>query len=191
MAWKLGEIHHARWMGSCRFILKILLCLSFFYLGPTQKADVLAHAFYIVYIHFYYWFNATWLADIPLLTLQLHEDLVLWQKRDPDAARAALRKVDLHTDYLSGRSVIFALASKKVDNKTKQAMVEALKAVERGIPVEKGNPELPRIYDDSKLPDFINEESWMFFEVNKMLNEDIFVSSRKRNNLQFIFCLNA
>ena len=165
MSKKLGEIHHARWMGSCRFILKILLCLSFFFLGAQQKSDILAHAFYIVYVHFYMWFSATNLADIPFLTLQLHEDLSAWQARDRDAARVALRKVDLHTDYLTGRSVVFALASKKVDDETKKAMVEALKAAELEIPVEKGNPELPRIYDDSKLPDFVNAESWMVFEV--------------------------
>ena len=180
MAKKLGEIHHARWMGSCRFILKILLCLGFFYLGAQQQADVLAHAFYIVYVHFYFWFSATCLADIPLLTLQLHEDLTAWQSRDRDAARVALKKVDLHTDYLTGRSVIFALASKKVDDATKEQMVEALKAVDRGIPVEKGNPELPRIYEDSKLSDFVNAESWMVFKViysNRLFIHAIFSQS--------------
>ena len=91
-----------------------------------------------------------------------------WQARDRDAARVALKKMDsIHTDFFSGRFVVFALASKKINVETKEAMVEALKAVDRGIPVEKGNPELPRIYEGSKLPDFINAESWMLFEVRK------------------------
>ena len=162
---RLGNTHYARWIGALRYILRILLCRDHFKLSSQQLMDILYHAFYVVYVHSYYWFTASGIADIPLLTLQLHKDLRDWESRDRTASRAALKKVDLHTDYLSGRAVVMALASDMVDNETKMAMADALKAFDRRVIIERGNPSNPRIYGDSALPDFVNEESWLFFQV--------------------------
>ena len=48
------------------------------------------------------------MADAPYLILNLHRDLTAWKARDPRGAKAGLRKVDLHTEYLGGRSVVLA-----------------------------------------------------------------------------------
>lgn len=165
MTRRLGETHQARWTGNLRYMLKMLLCLEHFLLGPTQQIDLIAHCFYIVYIHVFFWFSATHMADIPFLTLTLRQDLVAWQARDPGAAQAALRKVDLHTEYLTGRSVILALASDQVDDATKDAMAKVLIASDREKKVEKGKPSIPSVNDNSKLDDFVNNESWIFFKV--------------------------
>ena len=29
-----------------------------------------------------------------------------------------------------------------------------------------GKPQLPHVYSDSRLPDFVSEESWLIFDVN-------------------------
>ena len=147
----------------------MLITGNHFPLGAQQQVDVLVMAFYIIYVHFFYWFSCVLMADAPSLLLELHKDLSDWQSRDPNGARAGLRKVDLHTEYLTGRSIIFAFASDKVQDKTKAAMAEALKSFDRNAPVEMGKPSMPRIYDDSVLQDFINEESWLFFKVRVVL----------------------
>ena len=43
--------------------------------------------------------------------------------------RATIRKLDLHVDYLTGRSVVFALASNRVNDKANDAMADALRAI--------------------------------------------------------------
>ena len=68
-------------------------------------------------------------------------------------------------EYLTGCSVILALASKKLSVETKDAMASALKAIPFDSHVEMGKPEIPRVYEDSKLEEFVNEESWLFFRV--------------------------
>ena len=75
MAKRLSATHHARWMGACLYILKMLLCMDHFKLSPKQQSDVLMHAYYIIYIHFFFWFSCQKMADAPLLTLLLHHDL--------------------------------------------------------------------------------------------------------------------
>ena len=69
-------------------------------------------------------------------------------------------------EYLTGRSVVLSLASDKVADTTKDAMADALKAFARHTHVEMGKPPMPRIYDESKLEDFVSEESWLFFQVS-------------------------
>ena len=185
MTRRLAETHHARWMGNLLHILKMLICSKLFQLGPQQLVDVIAHSFYIVFVHVFYWFSATLMADIPFLTLSLRQDLVAWQSRDRDAARTALRKIDLHTEYLSGRSVILALASEKVNDETKSAMAQALLASDRTVTIEKGKPFMPRVYDESKIEDFVNHESWLIFKV-KMLKAS-YISFLKHQTRELSF----
>ena len=76
------------------------------------------------------------------------------------------KKVDLHTDFLTGRNVVLALASDKVDAPTKMAVIEKMKTFDAEDDIEMGKPIIPRIYDDSQLADFVDEGSWCIFKVN-------------------------
>ena len=104
MAMRLSETHHARWMGSCLYILKMLLSGELFPLGPQQKVDVLMLSFYIIYIHFFFWISCRRMADAPWLTLTLHQDLTAWIARDADGAQAGRKKVDGVSHRSVGRS---------------------------------------------------------------------------------------
>ena len=165
MTKRLNATHHARWMGNIIHILKMLLVGKHFSLSVQQQADIVVMAFFIIYVHFYFWFSCTRMAEIPVLLLELRGDILAWHSRDSNGAKAALRKADLHMEYLTGRSVVLALASEKLPVETKDAMSSALKAIPVDSHVEMGKPEIPRVYEDSKLEDFITEESWPFFKV--------------------------
>ena len=165
MTKRLNTTHHARWMGNLIYILKMLLVREHFQLSAQQQTDVVTMAFYIVYVHFYFWFSCTRMSEVPALFLELRGDLLEWRSRDADGAKAALRKADLHMEYLTGRSVVVALASDKLCNETKDAMSTALRAIPRDSPVAMGKPEIPRVYEDSRLEEFINGDSWLFFKV--------------------------
>ena len=172
MTERLHGTHHARWMGDCIYILKMLIVGDLFPLGAQEKVDVMVLSFYIIYMHFFYWFSATVAANIPGLTLDLHRDLNAWKSQDDAGARAAIKKVDLHTEYLTGRSVILALASDKTSDSTKGAMARKLQTFDSNTHIEMGKPSMPRIYEDSSLVDFVDEESWCIFQVNMLLNHE-------------------
>ena len=75
-----------------------------------------------------------------------------------------MKKLDRHLCYLIGRLVIFSLFSDKVAQNIKIEMAEKLKNVPREE-ILMGKPELPRVYLDSNLFDFVNEESWLLFDL--------------------------
>ena len=81
------------------------------------------------------------MAEIPVLLLR--GDLLAWRSRDANGAKAALRKADLHMEYLTGRSMVVALASKKLPVETKDAISMALKAILIDSHFEMGKPEIP------------------------------------------------
>ena len=105
-------IHHARGMGAAIYILKMFVCQGFFPQSLQQQQEVTAMAPFVIFIYFYPWFKCTSLADTPQVMLKLHQNLQKWSAIDKEGAKAALRKLDLHTDYLNGRSVAVAFASK-------------------------------------------------------------------------------
>ena len=154
-------------MGAAIYILKILICSEEFPLSATQQVDILMMSSYLIYVHFPNWFKCGKMADAPALTPQLHHDLEAWVSRDPEGARAALRKLDLHTDYLNGRSVVYAFASNRVSDDTKEAMAKKLLATEP-VDIDISKPALPRVYSDSTLSDFIDGDSWLFFKLCKL-----------------------
>ena len=119
-----------------------------------------------MYTFLFFRFLCGRMADAPFLMLSLHEDLVAWSTRDPEGAKAGLKKANLHAEYLTGRSVIFALASNKIEDATKTAMT-----FDRNAHIEIGKPNMPKVYNDSKLKDFISEESWLFFQVRPILRQ--------------------
>lgn len=164
MAKKLSAIHHARWMGASIYILKMFICQEFFDTSSREKADIKAMTTFIVFIYFYYWFKCPTLSDVPALTLKLYKDLKNWERIDRIGVQAAIRKLDLHLDYLTGRNVVLSFASKEVENEEKAEMAKKLMSFEKSE-IDLGKPELPRVYHDSNLHDFITEESWHFFSI--------------------------
>lgn len=75
--------------------------------------------FYIVFVHFFYWLSCTVVFDCPLMTLQMFKNLSSWAGRDWEGSKAAIRKLNLHTNYLFGSLVVFILYLTKCPLKQK------------------------------------------------------------------------
>ena len=80
----MGAIHHARWMATAIYIMKMLICgEDRFQMGQRQGNAVLNIAYFIICIYGRYWFAAPMPAEAPFLTLSLWRDLNEWAIRDP------------------------------------------------------------------------------------------------------------
>ena len=136
-----------------------------FNLSVSQGHGVLELGCFIVYVYSYYWFAIPVPAEAPFMTLSLWKGLQRWAAREPSLSSACIRKLDLHTWYVSPSHVPLALFSKMVLVKTKEAIVKALHE-NPPSPVLMGKPERPRIYEDSTLESFVTSEAWLFFKVS-------------------------
>ena len=62
------------------------------------------------------------------------------------------------------RHIIFSFWSKMVEEETKEEMAKSLLSFSK-VDVACRKPDVPRIYEDSTLADFVNAESWLLFQV--------------------------
>lgn len=163
---KAGTIHQARWMAAIIYILKMIFVGQRFHLSAAQRQGVIDLAFFIVYIYGFYWFSCPVPADAPFLTLSLWKDVKQWEVRDKFLSRECLRKLDGHTWYLGQAMVVLAFWSLKVDADVKMKMAQVLlSSPKTSFPVG-FKPDLPRVYEDSELPEFVGSSSWLLFEVS-------------------------
>jgi hypothetical protein len=161
---KVGTIHHARWMAAIIYVLKMMFAGLQFDLSVSQRQGILDLSFFFVYLYPFYWFSVPVPADSPFLTLSLWKDLKRWEVRDKELSKECLKKVNLHTMYLSGCHVILAFWSDKVSDEVKMRMAAVLLDCPR-IPTPIGKPDRPQMDEDKELHDFVDSQSWLFFEV--------------------------
>ena len=151
-------------MGSAIHLMKIFIFQDYLNLSTDQINDITAFVSFIVYVYFPNWFGCSKIEDVPALTLKLQRDLSSWCVIDPEGAKAASRKLDLHTEYVNGRNVVLAFASDKISDVEKQQLAARLLETPE-IELECGKPGNPYVYEDSELTEFINEDSWLIFQL--------------------------
>ena len=147
---------------------------GFFPQDSQQKKEAMIMCNFIICVYFRCWFRCTTLAEVPELTLKLHHDLEKWSAVDCEGSKAAMQKLDLHTDYLNGRSVVVDFASKNISDDTKEKMAKNLLQY-NPVEISMGKPSNPRVYSDSTLEEFINEDSWLF--LNSAASNQLFRTS--------------
>jgi len=150
-------------MGTLLYVLKMVI------VGPgklklriSQKHGLFNLTFFIVYLYSYYWFSIPVAADAPHLTLMLWKDFKRWTVRDHDLSSVCLKKLDMHTWYLSPRNITLALFSKQVDD-VKMCYNQCFENSQSQVDFR--NPKKLQIYEESTLYSFVNNEYWLFFEL--------------------------
>jgi hypothetical protein len=102
----------------------------------------------------------------------LWKDLEKWRQYDEVIAEAAQKKLARHLSYLHGRQVSYAFFSNKVDDDEKEAMAQRLLFFKDQVKDEilwgKPDSKSIRVSADSKLRDFVTEESWLLAQITKI-----------------------
>ena len=126
-----GAPHHARWMGSMTYTMKITLfrhqLRDIFDDGVLDMIQELAVFLALFYVP--YWLRCTYSADAPKLDLDLLIKLEEGMKKLPtplmkEMAEASYKKMKDHLWYISERLVPLALFSPNVSDTEKCAIVK-------------------------------------------------------------------
>ena len=138
-----GASHHARWMSSMIYTMKITLFRHQLGLVFQEKVlDMIQElAIYLALFYVRYWLTCTSPADAPAIDLKLMLDLEVASKKLPtvlmkNLAVASYKKMINHLWYLSERLVPLALSSNKVSDLEKANIVKEMKKFD---PLEKKN----------------------------------------------------
>jgi len=203
-----GACHHARWMASMIYTIKIALFRDQL-VDAFDKAfldNVVELAIFLSLFYVRYWLTCTSPADAPQNDLKLLCLLEEASVKLPTAgmkamAKASLEKFNNHLWYLTERLVPFALFSSRVSNVDKEEMKNQLKKyhmstdLSASLNLQQCMPEKDK-FSGTPLKTFVGPDSFTFFmkfghsaypsfldqPVDKWLTDETYLSLMKSVN---------
>ena len=133
---------------------------------------------FVTLIYCPWWSQSSCSVDAPWNDLVLYHNLLKYQQVNQVVAKSALKALDRHLWYLTAELVPLALFSSKVPSIERQKLADTLldtkPEAERHAPHHRhgtgfGKPKFSKeVGLQSKLADFVTEDSWFFFSVLKL-----------------------
>jgi hypothetical protein len=131
-----GAMHHARWMSKAIYSLKIILFKDQMKLTAHERAGLTKICLFVSLVYARYWHEAPLAERAPLNDFNL---LALLHEYPVHAIRdAAVKAFRRHLWYFSEHLVSLALFDDRVDEKTKQAMVDNFSRPSNGLKRQDG-----------------------------------------------------
>ena len=90
------------------------------------------------------------------------------QQTDKLLAEEALATLSRHLWYLSPSTVLFSLASKKLEDDDKSSIAARLLSQPKPEKIKLGYPDFPKLTDKTELRDLVTPDSWQLFNILKM-----------------------
>ena len=121
---------------------------------------------YAVMFYIPYFLTANFGADAAVNDLSLYKKLKKFSQVDKLRAEEALATLSRHLWYLSPSTVLFSLASKKLEDNDKSSI--AARLLSQPEKIKLGYPDFPKLTDKTELRDLVTPDSWQLFDILKM-----------------------
>ena len=121
---------------------------------------------YAVMFYIPYFLTANFGADAAVNDLSLYKKLKKFSQVDKLLAEEALATLSRHLWYLSPNTVLFSLASKKLEDNDKSSI--AARLLSQPEKIKLGYPDFPKLTDKTELRDLVTPDSWQLFDILKM-----------------------
>ena len=108
------------------------------------------------------------ILDAAVNDLGLYTKLKEFQQVDKLLAEEALATLSRHLWYLSPTTVLFSLASEKLDDDDKSSIAARLLSLQKPEKIKLGYPDFPKLTDKTELRDLVTPDSWQLFDILKM-----------------------
>lgn len=185
-----GALHKARWMAKLLYCIKLSLLEDQIHKLPPgtvttrqQVSKIRDFATFATLIYSHWWMTCSTVSDAPLNDLNLYQNLILYEKINPEISKSAIHAFKLHHWYLTEEMIPLALFSNQVSEELKRSISDRLQTIkpdpEVGLPQNRfgtgfGKPRFPQAINLSStttLADLVGTDSWFMFNILQ-LNSD-------------------
>ena len=139
-----------------------------FVFSPEEEERVERFCVYALSFYIPTFFTSSRGCDAPSNDLKLYKELLEFREIDPTVASAALATMNRHGWYLAPSVVMFSLFSDNVPDDTKARMAARLLELEKPEETRVDLPKFPIVTGSSELWDFVQPNSWEFFDILKI-----------------------
>ena len=130
----------------------------------------LLERFCVYAIRFYipFFLTANIGADAAITDLSLYKKLKKFRQTEKELADEALATLSRHLWFLAPSTVLFSLASEKLEDDDKSRIAVRLLQLPKPKEMKKGLPTFPELSEKTELRDLVTSESWELFDIMKM-----------------------
>ena len=107
-------------------------------------------------------------ADAAVTDLTLYKKLKKFSQVDKELADEALATLSRHVWFLAPTTVLFSLASEKLEDDDKSRIAVKLLQMPKPKEMKKGLPTFPELSEKTELRDLVTSESWELFSILKL-----------------------
>ena len=100
--------------------------------------------------------------------LSLYKKLKKFSQVDKELADEALATLSRHLWFLAPTTVLFSLASEKLEDDDKSRIAAKLVSLPKPKEMHKGLPTFPKLTDKTELWDLVTSDSWELFDILKL-----------------------
>ena len=168
---KPGALHHARFLASCLYILKLSMLADALPQGtmtPNEREKVDRLAQYIALFHAPYFLQASLASAAPRLDITLWQHMSDFSAIDPEISAAVQASIKRQQWYLTQECVVLSLFDDDLGDETRRSVADALLAVPNpGVFLPK-KPDFPTDVLElpgSTLASFVGPRSWLPFQL--------------------------
>ena len=123
---------------------------------------------YAVMFYIPYFLTANIGADAGVNDLSLYKKLKKFSQVDKLLADEALATLSRHLWFLAPTTVLFSLASEKLEEDDKSRIAVRLLTLPKSKEMNTGLPTYPKLSDKTELRDLVTSESWELFNILKL-----------------------
>ena len=137
--------------------------------ASTEKLELLER-FCVYTVKFYipFFLTANIGADAAVNDLTLYKKLKKFSQVDKELADEALATLSRHLWFLAPTTVLFSLASEKLEDDDKSRIAVRLLKLPKSKEMHMGLPTFPQLSDKTELRDLITSDSWELFDILKV-----------------------
>ena len=169
---KPGALHHARFMASSIYIMKLTLLndqlppnlLNSDPDIPDMEQRIRRMARYIALFHGPWFLRARVPIIAPRLDMELTNHMRYYIATDRQAAEEVIKSIERHPWYLTEELVVFGLFDDDLSADVRQNMATHLHGTPRPEAFDAGKPEFPGL-ENGSLEYFIGPKSWLLFHL--------------------------
>ena len=114
---------------------------------------------YAVMFYIPYFLTANFGADAAVNDLSLYKKLKKFSQVDKLLAEEALATLSRHLWYLSPSTVLFSLASKKLEDDDKSSIAARMLSLPKPDKIKMGYPDFPKLSEKTELRDLVTPDS--------------------------------
>ena len=169
-----GAHHEARFMADANYLLTLKMTENVIDIMDEKNSKMVDISSKFVSTSYGPWFlKSSMTSKAPAQDLEVFDVAIELGEEHPNVVEALKASMLRHTWYLTESLVIISLADPDISKEQKLSILGELVKYDVPDEIHVGKPALPKVVKESKLEDFVGDQSWHLFQIIGISKQEV------------------